>query len=332
FSFFNGVTVGTCVWNGFFWNSNGNITFGAGDTSNIPNVPAFRSGLPKIAAAWADLNPNTRAVNCGTFPVMALGFANVNAFKVRWINVPEFGAEACTAAGVSGASNTFSITLYDDGVLTDENTTETTSPTAVVGNNLNDGAVSFDRLEGPTDLRFTRVSLSNPVGGSQLVGCNPRPEGSGIFVFDYCRMDLLGTAASPVLTGYSIGGLDPLNPPGLCETNLSLAAAAADAGAFGVLTGGQIAAIGCSCCIGEGTEPTIFELFNEGLTAGIGSGGEVTLARPDFDLRFEGNDPALCTSVRQRDLNRGNVGFLGVGCAPPALQLCQTVVTTAPTG
>ena len=28
--------------------------------------------------------------------MQALGFANVNAFKIRWINVPEFGKEACT--------------------------------------------------------------------------------------------------------------------------------------------------------------------------------------------------------------------------------------------
>jgi hypothetical protein len=140
-------------------------------------------------------------------------------------------------------------------------------------------------------------------------------------------MDLLGTADFPVIAGFSIGGLDPLNPPGLCETNLSVAAAAADAGAFGVLAGNQIAAVGCNCCIGEGTEPTIFELFNEGSQASTGSGGEITFAKPDFDLRFEGNDAATCTSSRQRDANRGKVCFLGVGCAPPANPICRTVVT-----
>ena len=31
--------------------------------------------------------------------MQALGFANVNAFKMRWINVPEFGFEVCTADG-----------------------------------------------------------------------------------------------------------------------------------------------------------------------------------------------------------------------------------------
>jgi hypothetical protein len=315
-----------CVWNGFILNSNGNLTFGTGDTTANPTVPLFRNSFPRIAPAWTDLNPASRAANLCTFPVQALGFANVNAFRMRWINVPQFGSEACTV----NASNTFSVTLYDDGTGVDENTTETLSPTAVVGNNLNDGAAVFDQQEGPTDLRFTRVAQTGT-----LVGCSPRPEGSGIFVFEFCRMDILGTPDQPVITGFSVGFLDPLNPPGLCETNLSLAAAAADAGTFGVLTGNQIAAVGCNCCIGEGTEPTIFELFNEGSFAGTGSGGEITFARPDFDLRFEGNDAALCTSTRQRDLNRGKICFLGVGCSPPANPLCATIVAGAfvtPTG
>jgi hypothetical protein len=324
--------VGTqaCVWNGFFWNSNGNITFGTGDTDNTATVPEFRAGLPKIAPAWTDLNPNARAASLGTFPVMALGFVNVNAFKVRWINVPEFGSEGCTSAGLSvnaaygsgAASNTFAVTLYDDGTGIDENANQPLNPANPIGNN----AVPFDLQEGPTDLRFTKVNLTNPAGATVVVGCPPRKDGSGIFVFEYCRMDLLGTSDRPVITGYSIGGLSPLNPPGLCETDLNAAAVAADAGTFGILPGNQIAAVGCNCCIGEGTEPTIFELFNEGSNASIGSGGEITFAKPDFDLRFEGNDPALCTSVRQRDLNRGKVCFLGIGCAPPANPQCQTVV------
>jgi hypothetical protein len=143
-------------------------------------------------------------------------------------------------------------------------------------------------------------------------------------------MDLLGVPENnhQVITGYSIGGLDPLNPPGLCEINMSTAAAAAESNVFGVLPGtnGQTATICTNCCIGEGTEPTLFELFNEGARANTGSGGEVTFANADFDLRFEGNDAALCSSSRQRDLNRGRVCLLGVGCAPPANPTCQTVV------
>ena len=331
FEFVFGGPVGTagCVWNGFFWNSNGNITFGEGDTSNFPNVPEFRVGPPRIAPAWADLNPSARVVDCGTFPVQALGFANVNAFKVRWINVPESGEEVCTGDGLAGASNTFSVTLLDDGTGTvttvatasDENNSRALNPANPIGNNSS----AFDWAEGPTDLRFTR----EPNTGV-LVGCAPRPSGSGIMIFDYCRMDLLGTAFSPVLTGYSIGGLDPLNPPGMCEINMSTAAAAAETNPFGVLPGtnGQTANICANCCIGEGTEPTLFELFNEGLRAGTGPGGEVTFARPDFDLRFEGNDAVLCSSVRQRDLNRGRVCLFGIGCAPPANPICLVTVAT----
>ncbi len=319
FEFVFGGPVGTagCVWNEFFLNSNGNITFGEGDTSNNANVPAFREGPPRIAPAWVDLNPTACDVDLRDFPVQALGFVNVNAFKIRWINVPEFGNEICTGDGGS-FSNTFSVTLYDDGTGIDENASQPLNPANPIGNN----SVPFDLQEGPTDLRFTREPNTN-----LLVPCPPRPEGSGIFVFEFCRMDLLGRATEThsVITGYSIGGLDPLNPPGLCETNLSEAALDAET-VFGVLDGNQTASINCNCLIGEGTEPTIFELFNEGLAANVGAGGEVTLATPDFDLRFEGNDPALCQSVRQLDPNRGKVGFRGVGCAPPANAICQTVV------
>jgi hypothetical protein len=134
-------------------------------------------------------------------------------------------------------------------------------------------------------------------------------------------MDLLGTDSNPVITGYSIGGLNPLNPPGLCETNLSEVARAADLNPFGVING-QTASIQ-ACLIGEGTEPTIYELFNSGSGPRIGSGGEITFATPDFDLRFEGNDPLLCTPARQRDNNRGKVGFFGLSC--PTNPLCAGV-------
>src|SRR6266404_382211 len=129
FEFVFGGPVASCVWNGLFINSNGNVTFGVGSTANFANVPDFRVGPPRIAPAWTDLNPSARAVSCGTFPVQALGFANINAFKARWINVPEFGREACTggapgfngAVNFAGASNTFSVTLFDDGTGVDEN-------------------------------------------------------------------------------------------------------------------------------------------------------------------------------------------------------------------
>src|SRR5262249_36450401 len=265
-----GSTCGTGngVWNGFWLNSNGNITFGGGDTSNTATVPAFRAGRPKIAAAWTDLNPGSRGQVSGapptggfpnTFPVQALGFAGINDFRIRWINVPEFGFESCDSR------NTMSIDLFDDGTGVDENANQLLNTANPIGNN----SVAFDLLEGPTALRFTK----EPVSGI-VVGCPPRQDGTGHFCLQFCRMDILGRAQNPVITGFSIGAQNPLNPPGLCSIDLGGAAKAADTDPFR------------PCLIGEGTEPEIFEFFNTGKGPSIGAGGEITLATPAFDLRF----------------------------------------------
>src|SRR5262249_25767499 len=159
-------------------------------------------------------------------------FADVNAFKVRFIDVPQFGNENCTgSAGQNQASNNFSVTLLDDGTGPDENANQPLNPANPIGNN----AVPFDLQERPTHLPWPLVNVARtaPV----MVGGPARREGSGNFVLDYGRMDLLGTEGSPVITGYSIGGLAPLNPPGLCQTNLGAAASAADLGTFGLLDG-----------------------------------------------------------------------------------------------
>jgi hypothetical protein len=262
-------------------------------------------------------------VNPINFPLYAVGFANVNDFRVRNLNVPEFGSEDCATTSLGIGGNTFSINLFDDGTGLDDNHNQALDPTDPTGDNVDP---AFDLLEGPTDLRFTTEPVTNTI-----IGCPPRREASGHFVFEFCRMDLLGTEGRPVITGFSIGGQAITNPPGLCETNLSTAATASESNLFRVIDG-QVATIQ-ACLIGEGTEPTIFELFNSGHGASIGSGGEVTLATPDFDLRFEGNDAALCTATRQRDLNKGKVGFFGLSC--PSNPICQAVtpvgtVTVAP--
>ena len=163
--------IGGGVWNGFFLNSNGNITFGAGDDDNTATNTKFRSGLPKIAGAWTDLNPNSRVGFLGTFPVQAIGFANINAFKIRYINVPEFGGESCASANPLGAgqTNTFSFTLYDDGTGVDENANQPLNPANPIGNN----AVPFDLMEGPTDRRWVPVTTG---AGTIVVPENPRPD------------------------------------------------------------------------------------------------------------------------------------------------------------
>ena len=104
-----------------------------------------------------------------------------------------------------------------------------------------------------------------------------------------------------------MGGLSPLNPPGLCETNLGSVAAASEGTTLGVNGGVGIVA---SNLIGEGTEPTIYELFDSGSPTMIDPGGGITFSVPDFDLRDPGNDPLLTTPLTQRDLNQGNSGLL----------------------
>jgi hypothetical protein len=226
---FGGVQSAACSspWNTFFLNSNGSISFGSGNTSASPDVGSFLSGPPSIAAAWTALNTQSRASFQNTFPVQALGFAGINDFVVRWIDVPQAGNEAC------GSSNSFEIQLYDDGTGVDENATQPLNPANPIGNN----AVPFDLQEGPTDLRFKIVN-------GVLKGKHTRPDGSAYFTFRYGAMDLLGSAGDPVLVGYSVGD-QPSSPPGLCTT--------ANLGNFpnGNLTG-------------DNSQATIFQLFDTG--------------------------------------------------------------------
>jgi hypothetical protein len=197
-----------------------------------------------------------------TFPVQAMGFANINHFIVHWIDVPQTGNEAC------GSSNSFAVSLYDDGTGVDENANQPLNPNNPIGNN----AVPFNLQEGPTDLRFKNI-------GGSIVGKFTRPDGSGYATFHYGRMDLIVSAANPVLVGYSVGD-QPSSPTGLCTT--------ADLGNF---PNGNL--------IGNNSQATIFEIFNSGTTA-----------KPGFDLRFEGANRGLSTPVGQHDLNRGLVRLL----------------------
>ncbi|HEY1851900.1 MAG TPA: hypothetical protein VGG60_12805 [Candidatus Binataceae bacterium] len=228
---FGGNIGGTCTspWNTFFLNSNGNVSFGAGDGSPAPTTASLLTGSPRIAPAWANLDTASRTalINLNTFPVQAMGFAGINDFKVRWIDVPETGGEAC------GSSNTFEVSLYDDGTGVDENSTQPLNPANPIGNN----EVPFDHQEGPTDLRFSSIRH----------GASPRPDGSGYFRLHYAHMDLIGTPASPDMVGYSLGDQDA-SPPDLC-TDADL----------GNLPFGKL--------IGNGSQAAAFEFFATGSNA-----------------------------------------------------------------
>jgi hypothetical protein len=280
-------TLAATAWNAFYLNSNGSLTFGQGDSNNIPTSSKFLTGLPRLAGAWTDLDPGSawQYGNFNTFPVQALGFAGINHFVVRWINTPSFGYESCNA------SNSFSISLYDDGTGADENSSQTPNPANPIGNN----SVAFDLNEGPTEPRFYSA------GNNLLGSTTPRPDHSGNLCFTYGRMDLLGsqTAGDTVLVGVTPGRQPVTTTVGI---NLSAAALAGDApfpSQLGIAMGGSIPA-------------SPYELFKTGVRASfIVTNGITTTfpARPVFDLRLEGNDPALSTPLNQPDPNRGQVCF-----------------------
>jgi len=191
---FGADIAGVCTtpWTSFYLNSSGNVTFGMGDTTS-PAISTFLVGTPRIAGAWNLLDTSNRTtVNLLRFPVQALGFAGVNTFKVRWIDVP--GDYAETQGNVN--SNGFSIYLFDDGTGTYQ-----TNPVA---------------LKGPTALRFVKQSTGSPIGYPA------RPLGSAKFDLEYGRVDIHGNPSSAILTGYSVGD----QSPGASQTNLSTAGAA----------------------------------------------------------------------------------------------------------
>lgn len=77
-----------------FVNSNGNLTFGSGNTDFSESIGEFLSDQPRIAALWDDLNPSIGGV---------VSFSQTdNSFSVRFENVPEF---------LNTGANTFEITL-----------------------------------------------------------------------------------------------------------------------------------------------------------------------------------------------------------------------------
>lgn len=81
-----------------FVNSNGNLTFGGGDSDFTESVAEFLNELPRIAPLWDDLSPN----NGG----QVIAESDATSFTVSFQNVPEFFATG---------SNSFSVTLNADG-------------------------------------------------------------------------------------------------------------------------------------------------------------------------------------------------------------------------
>ncbi|MGH9869784.1 MAG: hypothetical protein ACREAA_16685 [Candidatus Polarisedimenticolia bacterium] len=81
-----------------FVNSNGNLTFGSGDTDLSESVAEFLNDQPRIAALWDDLNPGA----AGT----VIASQTAGTWTVEFQGVPEF---------LSTVGNTFSVTLTSTG-------------------------------------------------------------------------------------------------------------------------------------------------------------------------------------------------------------------------
>jgi hypothetical protein len=166
----------------FFLNSNGTVTFGAGDTFFGPSAAAYSGGPPRVGD-WMDLyQPARTGVGGGLggfpgyFPVVALGLSEDNEFTVRYINVPTFGEVAATqfsGTTTTGSNNTFSINMFDDG------------------SGVNEGT---GVAEGP---RANRTA--------QQPGVQTRPEGSAYWTLYAGRMDELGATVGAVGAGFTSG-------------------------------------------------------------------------------------------------------------------------------
>lgn len=88
-----------------FVNSNGNLTFGSGDTDFSETVDEFLSQEPRIAVIWDDYDPpETGNVRFAVAP-------NLGSVTVSWTGIDQFGD------GVVGANN-FAVQLFQDGTIT----------------------------------------------------------------------------------------------------------------------------------------------------------------------------------------------------------------------
>lgn len=292
------------AWTGFRLGSNGNIafrddpfTFASSDpllTDFSPTVIEWLSSeAPQVAPLWADLTPG----GGGQFSIHRLGFAATDAFIIQYHNMPAFGLGG-VGVGIDpfgfpkrGNTNSFDVTFYDDQDAWDDVTAEeeqgggndTTNLLQTV-NDDNDGMsfpVGIGIREGSPTRRLDRngdgdQTDENLVSFAQE-GVGQRVPEQGPFKFVYHQMEIIGDAAAPVLVGFTTGFDGVFNtgtiPPGLCETNLSEASPAADSPFF------------MDGAIGMGTEPSLYEYFNDGDLGGVNPDGTIRPSMIDFDLR-----------------------------------------------
>lgn len=87
-------------WSSVWVNSNGNLTFGSGDSDFSETVNELLNDQPRIAPLWDDLSPNQGGE-------VEAEWGN-GSLTIRWIGVPQF---------LAGDSNNFSVTLHSSGEI-----------------------------------------------------------------------------------------------------------------------------------------------------------------------------------------------------------------------
>jgi hypothetical protein len=126
-----------------FVNSNGSLSFGAGDRGLIASVPNFLAGPPRISPLWTDLDPTGSLGN----PGLVLVDAAARPAKVHFVSVSQF---------FSSNPNYFTAELGDTGRI-ELDWGPTARGGALVGVTEGRGAAN----PGPTDL--SRLEL-RPAG------------------------------------------------------------------------------------------------------------------------------------------------------------------------
>ncbi|MBL8178872.1 MAG: hypothetical protein JNK48_29635 [Bryobacterales bacterium] len=117
-------------WSSLWINSDGNVTFGEGDSQPVTKTIGLLSGgPPRIAPIFADLDPS-RTQGGVRF------YADPAKAVITWFEVPEFG--------VTSRTNTIQLRIYPDGRI------ETAYPSVSVANGVT--GIAPGRATGSTEL------------------------------------------------------------------------------------------------------------------------------------------------------------------------------------
>lgn len=148
-----------------FVNANGNLTFGQSNADFSESAAEMRSGPPRIAALWDDLNPGAG----GT----VFFRESTNSFTVHYDQVPEF---------FNSGSNTFSITIYRSSNLVDVQYGAMTAVDGLAG--VSCGGAVTSGAEPPVNLSsyFRRLinMLNQPAVYEVFTGANPNDLAQGL--------------------------------------------------------------------------------------------------------------------------------------------------------